>query len=164
MYGLLPRSLLSPIPYNPDRSSGSLRSSFCGVLRRLSSGRLRCSSKKILGQIWLLWWVVHWRLHPFGSRCLWFHLYRDEQQCIFCWVLVPPPVLPWVPPPPRLPPNWSWQLSPLPLGRCCLHYEYQHGPVLYCRPACPSPRGSPSSWLVTGAGPSNPTHSRGGGR
>ena len=37
MRGLLPHSLPSPIPYNPDLSSGSLYSSFCGGLRRLSS-------------------------------------------------------------------------------------------------------------------------------
>ena len=45
MRGLLPRSLPSPIPYNSDQSSGFICWSFCGVRRRLSSGRLRCSSK-----------------------------------------------------------------------------------------------------------------------
>ena len=50
MRGLWPRSLPSPIPYNPDLSSGSNGSSFCGELRCLSSSRLSCSSRRSLAQ------------------------------------------------------------------------------------------------------------------
>ena len=52
MCGLLPRSLPSPIPHNPYQSSGSSWSLASGDLRRLSPGRLCCSSKEISGQIW----------------------------------------------------------------------------------------------------------------
>jgi hypothetical protein len=50
MRGLLPRSLPSPIPYNPDLSSGSIFWLICGDLRRLSPGRLCCISKRSLAK------------------------------------------------------------------------------------------------------------------
>ena len=50
MRGLLPRSLLSPIPYKPDLSSGWSLLLFCGDLRRLSPGRLCCSSRRSLAK------------------------------------------------------------------------------------------------------------------
>ena len=46
MHSLLPRSLPSPILYNPGGCSGPPRSSFCGGLRRLSSGLVCCSSER----------------------------------------------------------------------------------------------------------------------
>ena len=50
MRGLLPRFLPPPIPYNPDLGSGSNCLLCCGDLRRLSSGRLCCSSKTSLSK------------------------------------------------------------------------------------------------------------------
>ena len=50
MRGLMPRSLPSLFPCNADRSSGTLCSSVCGGPRRLSPGRLCCSSKRYLAK------------------------------------------------------------------------------------------------------------------
>ena len=50
MRGLLPRSLPSPIAYSLDLSAGSVCLLLWGELRRLSPGRLCCSSKIYLGK------------------------------------------------------------------------------------------------------------------
>ena len=50
MRGLLPCSSPSLIPSNPDWSSGSTCLLLCGDLRRLSPGRLCCSSKRSLAK------------------------------------------------------------------------------------------------------------------
>ena len=59
MRDLLLRSLPSPIPDSPGRSSGSPCSSFWGVLRRSGPGRLCCSSKRSLD----LWHRKHMLVH-----------------------------------------------------------------------------------------------------
>ena len=132
MLGLLPRSLPSPIPYNPNWSSGSLRSSFCGGLRRVSSGHLRCSSTRSLAKSGCCGGFCAGGFAPLGagvcgSICTGVSSTASPRGSSFLH-----PSCPGGSSPP--PPRWSRQLSLLPSGCCCLHHKYQHGPVLY-RPA-----------------------------
>ena len=66
-------------------------------------------------------------------------------------VLLPPPFLPRGVPLP--PPRPCQQLPQLPLGRCRLRHEYQHGPLRYWPLSSSSPpKRLPISWLVTRVG------------
>ena len=92
MRGLLPLSLPSPTPYNPDRCSGAPRSWVCGDLCRFRRGHMCC-------RIWLLIRVPDWCMCIARHWCLWLP-HMGEQHCIIRGVLPPPPVLSWDPPPP----------------------------------------------------------------
>ena len=69
MRGLMPRSLPSPIPYNPVLTSGSSCSLVCGDLCLAVCATVQ----NISGQIRLLWEVFCWDLRTSGLRCCWPH-------------------------------------------------------------------------------------------
>ena len=135
----------------------SLCSLFCGDLRCSSSGRLCCSSKRSLVNSGCCDRLCTGDCAPLGAGISGPICTRVSSTASPRGGLVPPPF--WLcgvlPPPPR----WSQQQCPCPPSRCRLHHEYQPGPVMCiaARPAGSSRIRSPTSWLATRAGPSNPT-------
>ena len=128
MRGLLPRSLPSLIPYNPDLSSGSSCSLFCGDLRRLSPGHLCCSSKTSLTKSGCWGKFSAGRCIPLGvGGCGPVGTGVSSTASTWGSLSLHPSCPGGIPfPPPRL----CQQLPRLPPGRYRLRHEYQHGPFL----------------------------------